>query len=116
MTATPSIELPAWMAEQFSGQSGPAAADGSDLRRGVGVGQTRSAAARTGSAALTGGTFVTATGGGVGTPGPAASSWRCRSCGAGSYFHGWLLERRRGAEFGACQMVVATSYPSAGNS
>jgi hypothetical protein len=35
---------------------------------------------------LTGGTFATATGAGAGTPGPAASSWRCRSCGRAATF------------------------------
>ena len=71
--------------------------------------QTRSAAPATGSAALTGGTFATATGGGAGTPGPAASSWRVPKLRQGSYFPDWLLERRRRAE-SALVSVVATSY------
>jgi putative transposase len=62
-----------------------------------------------GSAALSGGTFVTATGGGAGTPGPAASSWRCRSCDRAATSPTGLLERRRRAE-SALVSVVATSY------
>jgi hypothetical protein len=83
MTATPSIELPSWMAEQLS-QASP------DLLRQmvqIFAEALMSADADvvcgllTGSAARTGPIRGTATGPGVGTPGPAASSWRCRSCG-----------------------------------
>ncbi len=48
--------------------------------------------------ARSGSTSVTATGTGTSIPGPAPSMWRSRSCGQGSYFPDWLLERRRRAE------------------
>ena len=54
-------------------------------------------------------TPVTVTGAAVGTPAPGPLIWRSRSCGVGSYFPDWLLERRRRAE-SALMSVVATCY------
>ena len=54
-------------------------------------------------------TSATATGTGTWTPGSARSTWRSRSCGTGSYFPEWLLERRKRAE-AALISVVATCY------
>src|SRR5512133_285753 len=71
--------------------------------------RTRSAAPATGSAALTGGTFVTATGGGAGTPGRAASSWRCRSYGRAATSRSGCWSGAGGGE-SALVSVVATSY------
>ena len=111
MTATSSIELPAWMAEQLS-QASPdllrqmvqifaealMSAD-ADAVCGAGYGQ-RSPERRN----IRNGYRWR-----VGTLGPAASSWRCRSCGRAATSPGWLLERRRRAE-SALVSVVATSY------
>ena len=52
---------------------------------------------------------ATATGTGTSIPGPGRWTWRSRSCGQGSYFPDWLLERRRRAE-AALTTVVATCY------
>ena len=111
MTATPSIDLPAWMVEQLS-QASPdlLRADGPDLRGSVNVSRCRRGLRRRLRAAQ---------------PGPqqhpqrlSASGWDTR---AGSidlaipklreatYFPEWLLERRRRAE-SALVSVVATSY------
>ena len=65
------------------------------------------------SAARSGSTPATVTGRGSGTPGPARSSWRSRSCGTGSYFPDWLLQHRRRAEQ-ALVSVVATQLPAGG--
>jgi hypothetical protein len=73
MTATPSIELPAWMAQQLS-QASP------DLLRQMvqifaeALMSADADARRRLRAALTAGTLATATGGGAGTPELAASS------------------------------------------
>ena len=80
MTATPSIELPAWMAEQLS-QASP------DLLRQM-VQIFAEALMSADADAVCGAAYgqrspdrniATATVGGAGTPAPAPSSWRSRS-------------------------------------
>src|SRR5215217_5822965 len=111
MTATPSIELPAWMAEQLS-QASPdllrqmvqifaealMSAD-ADAVCGAGYGQ-RSAERRN----IRNGYRWR-----VGTPGPAASSWRCRSCGSAATSLTGCSSGAGGGE-SALVSVVATCY------
>ena len=83
MAAVPRIDMSGWLSEQLE-QASP------DLLRAMVatfaealMGAEADAvcgAPRSGSAARSGSTPVTATGSGSGKPGPAASSWRSRSC------------------------------------
>jgi hypothetical protein len=66
----------------------------------------RCAAPVTVSATRTGLTPPTVTGAAVGTPAPRRSIWPSRSCGEGSYFPDWLLERRRRAESALVSVVA----------
>jgi hypothetical protein len=88
MTATPSIDLPGWMAEQLS-QASP------DLLRNMiqtfaealmSADADAVCGAGYAGAALNGPTRGTATGAGFGTPGPGRSTWPSRSCGRAPIF------------------------------
>jgi putative transposase len=70
---------------------------------------TPSAGPVTASAVTSARTPATATGGGSGTPGAGSIDLAIPKLRQGSYFPGWLLERRRRAE-AALVTVVATSY------
>ena len=109
MTATPSIELPAWMAEQLS-QASPdllrqmvqifaEALMSADAVCGAGYGQRSPDRRNTRNGY----------GGGVGTR-AGSIELAVPKLREGSYFPDWLLERRRRAE-SALVSVVATSYP-----
>ena len=83
MTAPPSIDLSGWLSEQLAaGESGSAPADDDHVRAGVDGCRGRRGLRRRvrRPSRASGRTPATATGAGTGTPGPARSSWRSRSC------------------------------------
>ena len=113
MTAPSSIDPARFLHEQLASRPSPdlLRSDADHVHQHADVGGGRRGLRRRvrRAAARSGRTSATATGTGSSTPAPARWRWRSRSCGQGSYFPDWLLERRRRAER-ALTTVVATCY------
>ena len=113
MTVPTTIDAAAWLSKYLEGDDGD-----TDLARAMlqafaetlmSAEASAIVAPLTTSAARSGRIPVTATGAGRGTPGPARSTWPCRSCGRGATSRTGCLTPRRRAEQ-ALVAVIGQAY------